>query len=139
MYIWTEDLDILNLDHYAQVTVRFHGATSHSLSALHPSKSGRPKETIIARFADKLDANYANCLLFKALMDHAGAWDVTAIVPLSRKWELVNTFFKDSEPRVADLLTRCKISVTGLQEVTILSGSSVSKPNPLGLGCRHRL
>ena len=120
MYIWTKDHQILNLDHYARVTVNQRDGNVYELLAIDAPESTRGLSTVIAHFNSWLDAEYANCLLFKALIDHAGAWDATAITPLSQQWEEVKDFFSDhNEELITDLLTHSEISVTGLEEVTI--------------------
>ena len=121
MYIWTKDHQILNLDHYARVTVNQREGYVYELLAIDAPESTRGGRTVIAQFSSWVDAEYANCLLFKALIDHAGAWDATAITPLSQQWENVKEFFSDhNEKLITDLLTHSEIRVTGLQEVTIL-------------------
>ena len=133
MYIWTEDHEILNIDHYAQVKVSFISDNNYTLSAFTSSESNTPYGKPIARFSNKLDADYAQSLLFKALMGSTGAWDATAILHLSRKWEFVNKFFSDSDPNVWDLLRHCEIRVTGLEELTILYSSECESRLPNSL------
>lgn len=124
MYIWTEECHILNLDHYARVTVNKRDGNVYELLAIAAPVSTSGVATVIARFDNVLDAEYANCLLFKALMAHAGAWDTTAVDSLSQKWEFVKNDVNYAEDKhVVDLLTRSEMRVTGLQEVTIFYSS----------------
>ena len=121
MYIWTVDQQILNLDHYKRIDVVRQRANLYTLSAFSTPRdsSTDPYGTLIARFNSDADARYARCLLFKSLMDHAGAWDASAIPVLSDEWKNVKDHFKD-DPNIWDLLRHSEISVTGLEEVTIL-------------------
>lgn len=121
MYIWTVDHQILNLDNYARVDVVQLTGNHYALSAFSTrgSSSKEVYGTQIARFNSEADARYARCLLFKSIMDRAGAWDASAIPVLSNEWENVKDHFKD-DLNIWDLLRRSEISVTGLEEVTIL-------------------
>ena len=121
MYIWTVDHQILNLDRYTRVDVVERRPNLHTLSAFSTPKDSPtdPYGTLIARFNNEADARYARCLLFKSLMGHAGAWDANAIPLLSDEWQIVKDHFKHA-PDVWDLLRHSEISVTGLEEVTIL-------------------
>ena len=121
MYIWTVDHQILNLDSYARVNVVPRHGNLYALSAFSTPRdsSTDPYGTLIARFDNQADARYARCLLFKSLMDHAGAWDASAIPLLSDEWQNVKDHFKH-DPDIWGLLRHSEISVTGLEEVTIL-------------------
>ena len=93
MYIWTEDQQILNLDRYTRVTPGYMGDNLYGLIAIDAPESAKMPRTVIVRFDNELDAKYANCLLFKALIDHAGAWDATAVDSLSQKWKDAEAFY----------------------------------------------
>ena len=82
MYIWTTGQEILNLDNYKKVDVYFLRHDSHLLYAGDP-----PDKTTIAIFSNKADAMYAQCLLFKGLMEGAKAWDASAVPLLSDIWK----------------------------------------------------
>ena len=121
MYIWTVDHQILNLDQYTRVDVVSLQHNLYTLSAFNTPRNSSidPYGTLIARFDNEVDANYARSLLFKSLMDHTGAWDASAVPFLSDEWQNVKDHFKD-DPNIWDLLRHSEISVTGLEEVTIL-------------------
>ena len=134
MYIWTVDHQILNLDRYTRVDVVERRPNQHALSAFSTPRdsSTDPYGTLIARFNNEVDARYARCLLFKSLMDHAGVWDANAIPLLSDEWQTVKDHFKD-DPEIWDLLRHSEISVTGLEEVTILYSSLCESQLPNSL------
>ena len=122
MYIWTVDHQILNLDQYTRVDVVQRDAKLYTLSAFKtPRDSAKdPYGTLIARFDNEANAYYARCLLFKSLMDHAGAWDASAIPLLSDEWENIKHHFQNEKDIRWGLLEHSEVHVTGLDEVTII-------------------
>ena len=134
MYIWTVDHQILNLDQYTRVDVVERRPNLHTLSAFSTPRnsSTEPFGTLIARFDNEVDANYARSLLFKSLMDHTGAWDASAVPRLSDEWQKVKNHFKD-DLLIWDVLRRSEIRVTGLEEVTILYARECDSQLPKSL------
>ena len=130
MYIWTKDQQILNLDHYARVTVGPMGENVFALFAIDTPESRGASKTYIALFDNELDAKYANCLLFKALIAHAGAWDATAVDLLSQKWEDAKNVNDAGDDLFVALLAHSEMRVTGLQEVTISYSNEIHQKNP---------
>lgn len=121
MYIWTEEQQILNLDHYKRVDI-VSVNDSYWLSAYEtPKDTARdPYGIRIARFNNEVDAMYARCLLFKCLMDHAGAWDATAVPLLSDIWQSQkNCLASNIINSHRNFIYSIEISITGLDAVTL--------------------
>ena len=118
MYIWTTGQEILNLDNYKKVDVYFLSHNSHLLYAGDPSD-----KTTIAIFSNEADAMYAQCLLFKGLMEGAKAWDASAVPLLSDIWETQKKRLSSQRHIRMEFLEHLEISVTGLDEVTLIYSS----------------
>ena len=73
----------------------------------------------MAKFTHQLDAEYSRCVLFNNLIAKAGVWDATAIDKLSEVWKEVKKQIKHNSDIPDEFLDEIKISVTGLDEITI--------------------
>ena len=114
MYIWTTGQEILNLDNYKKVDVYFLSHNSHLLYAGDSSD-----KTTIAIFSNEADAMYAQCLLFKGLMEGAKAWDASAVPLLSDIWKDIKGHLSSEKDIHRNFINDLEISVTGLDEVTL--------------------
>ena len=120
MYIWTVENVILNLEHFKRVDVVNTSGNNYSVKALTTDTAFDTRGgATIARFNNEADGEYCRCLLFNALVSHAGAWDATAIKPLTEIWQDIKKHFSSDVIIGDDLLQNSDISVTGLNEVTI--------------------
>ena len=128
MYIWTTEQQILNLDNYKRIDVVYERQDRYWLSA-HDTPKTTSKDVfgiLIASFDNRTDAMFARCLLFKGLMDRAGAWDASSIPLLSDIWEIWETqkkHFSSQRHIRMEFLEHLEISVTGLDEVTLIYSS----------------
>ena len=121
MYIWTIEQQILNLDNYKRVDVVMERQDRYRLSA-HDTPKTTPQDTygiLIASFGNQADAMYARCLLFKGLMERAGAWDASAVPLLSDIWAAEKEHLSSETDIRLEFLDNLEISVTGLDEVTL--------------------
>ncbi len=128
MYIWTENHEIINFDHYARVNIHPVGQeyTLYIFVEGHRNVDPRDNGIIIAKFQHEIDAKYSRCLLFNALMNNAGAWDATAIVKISDMWEeVIRNMNNIPEGKCRKLfheglLANTQIDITGLDEITFI-------------------
>jgi hypothetical protein len=115
MYIWTTGQEILNLDNYKKVDIYFLSSNNYLLRAGDSSN----KITTIASFDNQANAMYAQCLLFKGLMEGAKAWDASAVPLLSDIWEDIKENLFPGKNIPINFINDLEISVTGLDEVTL--------------------
>ena len=135
MYIWTENHEIINFDHYARVDIHPVGEeyTLYIFVKGHRNVEPRDNGIVIAKFKHEVDAKYSRCLLFNALMDKAGVWDATAIVNISEIWGKVikdMNLVSNVECKGVfhqDFLADAEIDITGLDEITITYSSNYDR------------
>ena len=121
MYIWTTEQQILNLDNYKRVDVVMERQDKYRLTA-HDTPKTTSQDTygiLIASFDNQANAMYAQCLLFKGLMEGAKAWDASAVPLLSDIWKDIKEHLSSETNIPINLINDLEISVTGLDEVAL--------------------
>ena len=120
MYIITENNGIINLDHYPRVGIYQHQET-HILSAITvPDSIKRGDERItIAKYNQRVDADYTLLSLYSALAMGSNTWDPRSVISISQLWcEVKQEFSSDNniwgltKNAILNLIDTNKLTIT---------------------------
>lgn len=117
MYVKTTQDGVINISHYPRLNV-YPDMNSFLLCAFSKPAfyAAEPDErVVIARYSRKEDADYALYHLFKSLDAKQPTWDVSNVQSLSVLWHQIK-----QECIGNDLVKNSNISVTGLNEITVM-------------------